>query len=342
MGYRPVLIVAPRLLHRIEKPCGTPPAGVLVACMGHYSALPRASSIRLLNVLYDGVDWQLAGAHETAIRFEHDPFVVEVFTPAAAVPDASRLRILVCGPPYERAASSRVDHILTMHVPDECTVADAWLPVPVIEPSTGAGGGRSESDGGGGATPPPPRFERTSVLRVMATLAPFSRCGEGKQGRPARLAVPIPQSLSRLRRFLRLACRLRVRRRGSPPCPPDLSSLRSRAFFACSRRCAPCCSVCDPRNRRSGQCCNDLRPCCRRRRRLARRARICDRRLARSRPGALHRPPRGSPRGAHARSDCGPRRHAVHGRRRARQARLLPRRRGVRRRAQGSVQRRGA
>jgi hypothetical protein len=37
-----------------------PFAGVLVACMGHYSARMRGAAVRMLNALYDGTDWQLA------------------------------------------------------------------------------------------------------------------------------------------------------------------------------------------------------------------------------------------------------------------------------------------
>lgn len=135
--------------------------------MGHFSAGPRVASVRLLNVLYDGVDWQLSCAHAAAVRFVGDPFVVEVFAPAAAVPDASSVRVLICGPPFDTSASSRVDHVLTMHVPAVCCVVeDAWL--QQLSDDT-------DADAAGAA---PASFERAAVLRIRLDLAPFTRCGE--------------------------------------------------------------------------------------------------------------------------------------------------------------------
>lgn len=149
--------------------------------MGHFSAGPRATSVRLLNVLYDGVDWQLSCAHASAVRFVGDPFVVEVFVPAAAVADPSAVRVLVCGPPFDASASSRVDHVLTMHVPAECcAVGDAWLQqLP------------DDADGDAATL----TFERTSVLRVKLNLAPFSRCGEGAAAKGQRAACIAPPTL---------------------------------------------------------------------------------------------------------------------------------------------------
>ena len=104
-------------------------------------------------------------AHEAAIRYTHDQFAIDVYTPAASSFDASCVRVLVCGPPFDTSASSRVDHILTMHAPT-VSIEDAWLPVSeslVAHPDS---------------SPTLPRFERTSVLRIRLELAPFTRCGK--------------------------------------------------------------------------------------------------------------------------------------------------------------------
>ena len=54
--------------------------GVLVACLGHASLRPRAQAVRLLNALYDGVDWQLVEPLVPVIAYVGDEFCVDVFT----------------------------------------------------------------------------------------------------------------------------------------------------------------------------------------------------------------------------------------------------------------------
>ena len=54
--------------------------GVLVACLGHASLRPRAQAVRLLNALYDGVDWQLVEPIVPVIAYVGDEFCVDVFT----------------------------------------------------------------------------------------------------------------------------------------------------------------------------------------------------------------------------------------------------------------------
>ena len=54
--------------------------GVLVACLGHASLRPRAQAVRLLNALYDGVDWQLVEPLVPVIAYVGDDFCVDVFT----------------------------------------------------------------------------------------------------------------------------------------------------------------------------------------------------------------------------------------------------------------------
>jgi hypothetical protein len=141
-------------------------SGVLVACMGHYLASPRAHSVRLLNALYDGVDWQLFGPHDTAIAYAGQQLSIDVFA-ACAAEDAASVRVLVCGPPFDRSATRSVDHVLTIHAPSACTVQDAWVVAPQQVASTAADGSN-----------PPPHFERSTLLQVRLNLAPFTRCGK--------------------------------------------------------------------------------------------------------------------------------------------------------------------
>ncbi len=137
--------------------------GVLVACMGHYMASPRSHSVRLLNALYDGVDWQLTSAHEASIAYSGQPCTIDVFVTVAPSVDLASLRILVCGPPFDRRSSDSIDHVLTMHAPSVSpTLRDALF---VLDD-----GAHASSE---------PQFERSTVAQVHVDLASFTRCGEG-------------------------------------------------------------------------------------------------------------------------------------------------------------------
>ena len=54
--------------------------GVLVASLGHASIRVRSHSIKLLNSLYDCVDWQLAEPLQSTIAYVGDAFSIDIFT----------------------------------------------------------------------------------------------------------------------------------------------------------------------------------------------------------------------------------------------------------------------
>lgn len=109
-------------------------AGVLVACLGHPTARPRAQAVRLLNSLYDGVDWQLQAPLEPAVSFVGKELSIDIYTTTdlsssasisggssfvglqtAGDPEgayatggaAEAFRVLVSAPPYDTGSSGQ-------------------------------------------------------------------------------------------------------------------------------------------------------------------------------------------------------------------------------------------
>jgi hypothetical protein len=93
-------------------------AGVLVACLGHYNARARGLAVRLLNALYDRVDWQLSEALTPVVSFVDCPFSIDAFVlkheHTSFKGDA--LRVLVSAPSMGNVGGS-ADNILTCHLP---------------------------------------------------------------------------------------------------------------------------------------------------------------------------------------------------------------------------------
>jgi len=157
--------------------------GVLVALLGHASPRPRGMAVRLLNALYDGIDWQLADAHVPIIAEVGQALTVDVYTAytlptvAGATPGAANeaFRVAVCAPSFLTdggAAEAGAEQVLTLHAP-RVTTEEVWVAIrddgaPATAPAP-AGDATSPSSG--------LRYLRTTVTHIHLTLAPFPRCG---------------------------------------------------------------------------------------------------------------------------------------------------------------------
>ena len=154
------------------------PAGVLVACLGHYSPRPRNLAVKLLNALYDTVDWQLPEAHTATVATVGDPFVLSValrYTLEDAEAAGEVFRVLVCAPPFEAGSDSGV--VLTMHEP-KVIHEEAWVPHGGSALSSSSGGLDEEAQRGcGGSVVQRPSYVRGTIARVSLTLASFPRPG---------------------------------------------------------------------------------------------------------------------------------------------------------------------
>jgi hypothetical protein len=141
-----------------------------VACLG-YDAIPRSFSVRFLNALYDGIDWQLAAAHDATIAYVGQPCSIDVYTSCNDDCDLTAVRVLLCGPSFDRGSNATIDHILTLHAPVSCTREDAWIAAGIPEAT-------AEDTRAGTVIHAAMRFERSSVIRVRLDLATFTRCGQ--------------------------------------------------------------------------------------------------------------------------------------------------------------------
>lgn len=134
--------------------------GVLVACLGHASVRVRSHSIKLLNSLYDCVDWQLVEPLVPTIAYVGDTFLIDVFTTdillegerSSDVEDKDTqnndltkecFRILISAPSFdvstydvsngeevdsrEQIRAGTPDCILTMHVPTSISIEEAFI-----------------------------------------------------------------------------------------------------------------------------------------------------------------------------------------------------------------------
>ena len=133
--------------------------GVLVASLGHASIRVRSHSIKLLNSLYDCVDWQLAEPLRSTIAYVGDAFSIDIFTidtlnngseaevnnTGDKTPDtlSESFRILISAPPFdvptngaangeeidarEQIRAGTPDCILTMHVPSFIAEEEAFV-----------------------------------------------------------------------------------------------------------------------------------------------------------------------------------------------------------------------
>ena len=186
------------------------PAGVLVACLGHYSPRPRALAVRLLNALYDGVDWQVAAPLAPVMAQVGERATLDLYTahPLGAGGDRGEaFRILVSAPSFDLSfAGLGGDHLLTMHAPI-VTMEEVWTRAPASSSSSAsastaaAGGGSGEAaaapatgavqaagssgsssleDSATAAVDAPDgscRYIKLRAYRVRLSLAPFPRCG---------------------------------------------------------------------------------------------------------------------------------------------------------------------
>lgn len=157
-----------------------------MACLGHYAARPRGQAVRLLNALYDGIDWQLAQAHDPIVAFVGEAATVDVYTSYqlasgggdTGIPEV--FRVLVSAPSFnaEGAPAGTPEHLLTIHTPS-VTAEEVWLPVASASAAAGKNGagsppadGAAAPSGGDGVS-----YVRATVTRVQLSLAPFTRCG---------------------------------------------------------------------------------------------------------------------------------------------------------------------
>jgi glycogen synthase len=142
--------------------------GVLVASLGHASIRVRSHSIKLLNSLYDCVDWQLAEPLQSTIAYVGDAFSIDIFTTDTlnsgsdaegnAIDNArdniltnpdmtsESFRILISAPPFdvptydsangeetdtrEQIRAGTPDCILTMHIPSSISAEEAFVDMP--------------------------------------------------------------------------------------------------------------------------------------------------------------------------------------------------------------------
>lgn len=166
-------------------------AGVLVACMGHYAPRVRAHAVKMLNALYDGVDWQLYAPLPPVMAQVEDVAGLDLYTahPLTLADAGEEFRVLMSAPPFDRAAAgSGIDHILTMHVPVvEEELVWARLPLGTGESATSPGGGvvppaaaaSLEEKAVASATSPDGscRYVRLRAYRVRLSFGAFTRCG---------------------------------------------------------------------------------------------------------------------------------------------------------------------
>jgi len=184
---------------------------VLVACLGHYHARARGAAVRMLNCLYDGVDWQLAQAHRTSLAFVGEACEVEVST-THVLGEGEAFRVLVSAPAFEWSGPGAAEHVVTLHEPS-VEPEMVWVPV---RGAAAAGAAAGDADTASltatapqpGAGSQPLTWVRVPAHRVRLPLAAFSRCGECSLPRFAACARTPPSQPS-----------------SYPPCFPEADAL---------------------------------------------------------------------------------------------------------------------
>jgi hypothetical protein len=156
-----------------------------VACLGHYHARARGAAVRMLNCLYDGVDWQLAQAHRTSLAFVGESCEVEVST-THVLGEGEAFRVLVSAPAFEWSGPGAAEHVVTLHEPS-VEAEMVWVPVRGVAAGDAATAAGTPPAGGESLTAAAPQpaagsspltWVRVPAHRVRLPLAAFSRCGE--------------------------------------------------------------------------------------------------------------------------------------------------------------------
>eukprot|EP01138_Halocafeteria_seosinensis_P003736 gb/GECG01003819.1/.p1 GENE.gb/GECG01003819.1/~~gb/GECG01003819.1/.p1 ORF type:complete len:2286 (+),score=259.53 gb/GECG01003819.1/:1-6858(+) len=88
--------------------------GILIACLGHFWPNARRRAIRLLNILYDGVNWQLDSPFQPIICTTEDSFEINVSVSSACRGNED-FRFLVCAPSFNM--NSPRSNMVTIHSP---------------------------------------------------------------------------------------------------------------------------------------------------------------------------------------------------------------------------------
>lgn len=87
---------------------------ILVACMGHFWPNARRRAIRLLNIFYDGVNWQLDSPFRPVVCTTEDSMRVDTTVSTVCGP-GEKFRFLVCAPSFNM--ESERTNIVTIHAP---------------------------------------------------------------------------------------------------------------------------------------------------------------------------------------------------------------------------------